>query len=263
MNTKCVLGLLSAVGMAGCATSEGAGAAAARAPAAQAPLSASGSPCRVTGEARVVASHVYVPAGVEASLDDGRATIRFAPSKASCAVARALPTSGRFVTDGTAGECPGDARDVVATSEGETIIARESRPDGRAPHIELGVVVHDVPSLVGFSARDPDRVVERAFAPPQASSSGEKNPGLAPLPGERFLLLWVDGDSEGHSLRAQPVADWGTPVGPAFDLSPSDVSVIGRPSAAVGPDGRGLVAFLASSVSGFDVLATPIACEGR
>jgi hypothetical protein len=204
-----------------------------------------------------------VPAGVEARLDGGQATVLFARRKASCAVARALPTSGRSATDDPAGECPGDARDVSATSEGETILARESRPVGEAPHIVLGVVVHDVPSLLGFSAGRPDRVVERAFAPPQPSPDGEKNPGLAPLPGERFLLLWVDGDSEGRSLRAQPVAGWGTPVGPAFDLSPTDVSVIGRPSAAVGPDGRGVVAFLASSGSDFDVLATPIACEGR
>jgi hypothetical protein len=259
MNTKCVLGLLSAMGMAGCATSGGAGAGPARASAALTPRWASGSLCRVTGEAQVVASHVYVPAGVEARLDDGQATIRFAHRKASCAVARSLPTSSRFVTD----ECPRDAGDVVATSEGETILARESRRDGRAPHIELGVVVHDVPSLLGFFAARPDRVVERAFAPAQASPSGEKNPGLAPLPGERFLLLWVEGDSAEHSLRAQPVAGWGTPIGPVLDLSPSDVSVIGRPSAAVGPDGRGLVAFLASSRSGFDVRATPIACEGR
>jgi len=263
MNTKCVLGLLSAVGMMGCATSGGAGAAPARLSAGLSPLEAPGSLCRVTGEARVVASHVYVPAGVEARLDDGHATIRFAHRKGSCAVARALPTSGRFVTDDTAGECPADASDVVATSEGETILARESRRDGQTPHITLGVVVHDAPSLLGFSVRGSDRVVERAFAPPQVSPGGEKHPWLAPLPGERFLLLWVDGDSEGSSLHAQPVAGWGTPVGGAFDLSPSDVSVIGRPSAAVGPDGRGVVAFLASSGSGFDVLATPIACEGR
>jgi hypothetical protein len=83
------------------------------------------------------------------------------------------------------------------------------------------------------------------------------------LPGERFLRVWVDGDVEAHTLRAQPVTGRSAPAGPAFDLSPTDVSVIGQPSAVVGPDGRGVVAFLASNGSSFDVLATPIACEAH
>src|SRR3974390_3521030 len=50
MNTRCVLGLLWAVGMVGCATSGGAGAVPARAPAVLSPVGALGSSCRVTGK---------------------------------------------------------------------------------------------------------------------------------------------------------------------------------------------------------------------
>ncbi len=66
-------------------------------------------------------------------------------------------------------------------------------------------------------------------------------------------------------MRSCPraVAASGEAIGPALDLSPANVSVIGRASAVVGPDGRGFVAFLASNGRGFDVRATPIACEPR
>jgi hypothetical protein len=221
--------------------------------------------CRISGPIQTVASGVYVPAGVEATVEDERVTIRFAHRKSRCEAARSSSLSGPFVLDEGPADCPGDHHDVVATSDGETLLARESQVGMQPPHIELGVVVHDVPNLLFASARaGHHHVVERAFEAPGGSVvDGQRSPGLVPLPNERFLLMWVDGDSSGRRLRAQPVAGWGEAVGPAFDVSSHEVSVIGRPSAVTAEDGRGVVAFLASNGRGFDVVATPIACASH
>ncbi len=229
-------------------------------------LGAPSSPCHVAGPSQIVASKVFVPAGVEATLEGGQMTVRFAHRKSRCVASRVLDGSGEPLAAESPAECPSKAPDVVATSEGETIIAREAAwGDARQPHVELGVVVYDAPRrFLGFSAEAPRQLVERIFeAPRETRFGGESSPGLAPIAGERFLLTWVDENPDGHGLHAQAVAGWGEAVGPALDLSPVDVSVIGRASAVVGPDGRGVVAFLASSEGRFDVRATPIACESR
>jgi hypothetical protein len=196
-------------------------------------------------------------------MQEEEVTIRFARRKASCEAVRASSMSSEFVRDEAQAQCPGGDRDAVATSEGETLIARELRDGEGQSHIELGVVVDEVPSLLlGFAREGGRRVVHRAFDAPEGNHAmgGQRSPGLVPLPGERFLLLWSDGDSSGRQLHAQPVAGWGNAAGPAFDVSPRELSVIGQPSAVVAGDGRGIVAFLASSGHGFDVLATPIEC---
>lgn len=216
------------------------------------------SPCRVVGSSQVVASRAFVPAGVEASLRDGRVAIRFAHRNDECVAAGAVAGAAE-----ARAQCPGRDSDAVATSQGETIIAREAAwGAAREPHVELGIVLSDAPrASLGFGEA-PRRLVERVFEPPrQTRIGGESSPGLAPLAGERFLLTWVDENPEGRGLHAQVVTGSGEAVGPALDLSPADVSVIGRASAVVGPDGRGSVAFLASNGRGFDVRATPIVCE--
>jgi hypothetical protein len=264
MRTTFVLGTLTmVVGVAGCATAESARDGFRSAAEGSRVLERPATSCHVSGAAQTVASGVYVPAGVEASVEDDQVTIRFARRKAHCEAAYAPSIHGHFVRDEALAECPGERRDAVATSEGETLLAQESPDSAGQPHIELGVVVHDVPNLLfGFAGEGGRRVVHRDFeAPTGGRVGGQRSPGLVPLPGERFLLVWIDGDSSGRQLRAQPIAGWGDAAGPAFDVSPADVSVIGHPSAVVGADGRGVVTFLASSGDGFDVLATPIVCE--
>jgi hypothetical protein len=181
-------------------------------------------PCRVVGPSQVVASGAFVPAGVEAGLEDGRVTIRFARRKAQCRVA-SIP-GGPGADEGPA-NCPRANPDLFATGS-----------DVRPPYAGPGV------AFLGFPL-DGHR--------PSLEQSGGKR-----------LLTWVDGDAVGgHSLHGQAVAGSGKAAGPTLDLSPTDVSVIGRPSVVISPDGRGVVAFLASNGQGFDVRATPIACESR
>jgi hypothetical protein len=194
--------------------------------------------------------------------------VRFAPRKGRCAEARAVSVAEGFVVDSSRTACRsavGDDEDVVATSEGETLLAREVRGDDHSARVQLGVVTYDEPrSFFGFATPGRKRVVERIFeAPAGGHGGGENSPGLVALPGQRFLLMWVDGNSEGYRLRAQPVAGWGQAIGQALDLSPSAVSVIGRPSGVVDDDGHGVVTFLASNGHGFDVLAAPITCDTR
>jgi hypothetical protein len=244
----------------GCVASTGSAGLEAGNPAA---LAATPSPCKAAGPAQLVAPGVFVPAGVEARLENGEATVQFALHATRCAEAR-LSVDGWRRSDDGLGECPAKQHDVVATSDGETMLARQSQ-DATLPRVTLGVVVYDAPRAVfGFAVEGRSHVVERTFeAPAGVHGSGETNPALVPIRGERFLLTWVDGDVESHRLHGQVVAGWGKPVGAALDLSPGDVSVVGRPSVVVGADGRGIVAFLASNGHGFDALATPIACESK
>jgi hypothetical protein len=158
-------------------------------------------------------------------------------------------------------ECPEGDAPVVATSEGETMMARETTWDAaKHPRVELGVVVYDAPSVLGFHSRKP-QLIERMFEPPQGTRvGGETSPGLAAVANERFLLTWVDENANGHRLHAQVVEKWGAAVGGPMDLSPADASVIGGASVVVGADGHGLVAYLASNGHGFDVLETAVVC---
>jgi hypothetical protein len=175
-------------------------------------------------------------------------------------VARADVGSADFGGEEPA-ECPEGDAPVVATSEGETMMAREATWDpAKHPRVELGVVVYDAPSVLGFHSQKP-QVIERTFEPAQGKRvGGETSPGVAALAHERFLLTWVDENPDGHRLHAQVVEKWGAAVGGQMDLSPADASVIGRASAVVGADGRGLVAYLASNGHGFEVLETTVVC---
>jgi hypothetical protein len=258
--------MVMALACAGCATAGDAASLAAVAPGGAAASARNASPatCRVL-EPRVVSSGAYVPTGVEARLEGRSIVARFSHRASGCVEATAYGTWTPLGLESPA-SCPRRARDVVATGENETMIAREWRDGSEAPKVKLGVVVFDATSkfLVGYQgAHASDEIVETSFEP-QVDEHGEgaAGPGLAALPGNRFLLTWVDGDVEGgHAAHAQIVAGWGAPVGPQLTLSSPDVSVIGRTSAAIRPDGTGAVVYIASSGDGFNVIATPIECN--
>ena len=224
-----------------------------------APVSTAAAVCHATSAAKVLARRVFVPRGVEATAQDGAFSVRFAPDSSHC-IAVDWPSAAQRIESGS---CPHPGTDTAtrASSGGETMLAWESR-DAAGPHIDLGVVTYDAPrSFFGFAMQGDRRVVERAFRAPAANAGvGEAAPALAPIGHDRFLLAWVAGDSESHQLRAQSVVGWGDPLGPAMVLSPSEASVIGRPSVVVAPTGYGLVTYLASIEGEFDVLATPVSC---
>ena len=215
--------------------------------------------CHASGPAKVLARRVFVPAGVLASERDGGFSVRFATAKSRC-LAVGWGSGG---DDAQPASCPTLEARTVAREDAsdETMLAWESHDD-LEPRIKLGVVTYDIPrSLLGVSFPARKQIVERTFlAPGSSRDAGQMAPALAPIGHDRFLLAWVEGGVESSELRAQSVVGWGDALGPSMVLSPKDASVIGRPSVVVAPTGYGLVTYVASIDSEFDVLATPIAC---
>ena len=99
-----------------------------------------------------------------------------------------------------------------------------------------------------------------AFSPPAGGNGGQvMSPGLTALPGRRFLFVWTEGAPAGHEVRAATVSEEGDVLGPAFNASNADTNA-GQAQAAVTDAGLGVVAFLESTSTGFQVVAAPIVC---
>jgi hypothetical protein len=100
------------------------------------------------------------------------------------------------------------------------------------------------------------------FTPP-AGGRGEQamSPGIAAVPGGRFLLVWTEGPAEHHDVRALTLSHDGQPLGKPLVISAKHVNA-GQGNAALSAAGRGAVAFLESvdGGGGFRVVATPIKC---
>jgi hypothetical protein len=99
------------------------------------------------------------------------------------------------------------------------------------------------------------------FVPP-AGGKGEQamSPAITAISGGRFLLVWTEGPMSGHDVRALTLSSEGKPLGAPLVISNVGVNA-GQGQAAVTPSGRGVVAFLESSESGFQIGATPITCS--
>jgi hypothetical protein len=100
----------------------------------------------------------------------------------------------------------------------------------------------------------------QTFVPP-AGGKGEQamSPAVTSLTGGRFLLVWTEGPAAGHDVRALTLARDGQPIGAPLVISNPGVNA-GQGQAGVVASGKGVVAFLESSGSAFQVAATPIAC---
>jgi hypothetical protein len=98
------------------------------------------------------------------------------------------------------------------------------------------------------------------FTPP-AGGQGEQamSPGVAAVPGGRFLLVWTEGPAARHDVRALTLSRDGQPIGPPLVISNQGINA-GQGQAAVTSGQHGLVSFLESASGGFAVVATPIAC---
>jgi hypothetical protein len=96
---------------------------------------------------------------------------------------------------------------------------------------------------------------------PPAGGKGEQamSPGLATVPGGRFLLVWTEGPAARHDVRALTLARDGQPLGKPLDVSSKSTNA-GQGQAAVNAGRHGAVAFLESADAGFKVMATPISC---
>lgn len=139
---------------------------------------------------------------------------------------------------------------VVAISDGIVLAAWSDRPSSDSPW-KLRWVRFQVGQPAGAA---------NAFAPP-AGGRGEQtmSPGLAGLPGGRFLLVWTEGPQSGHDVRALTLGPDGAPIGGPLTISTPGVNA-GQGQAAVTESGAGVVAFLQTGGSGFEVVATPVSC---
>ena len=100
----------------------------------------------------------------------------------------------------------------------------------------------------------------RSFSLPAGGKGVQAiSPGLAVLPGNRFLLVWTEGPLAGHEVRAVTLSEEGDLLGSAFTASNADTNA-GQAQAAVTDAGRGVVAFLEATSTGFQVVAAPIVC---
>jgi len=100
----------------------------------------------------------------------------------------------------------------------------------------------------------------KVFAPPPGGQGGNvMAPGLAAVPGGRFLLVWTEGPATLHHVRALTLSSEGAPIGPPLEISPDGANA-GQGQAAVVAGGAGVVAFLESEDGGFRVAAVPITC---
>jgi hypothetical protein len=99
------------------------------------------------------------------------------------------------------------------------------------------------------------------FTPP-AGGKGEQamSPGIAAIPGGRFLLVWTEGPATRHDVRAITLSREGQPIGKPLDISGKSVNA-GQGQAAVNAARQGLVAYLESTPeNGFRVVSTAITC---
>ncbi len=87
------------------------------------------------------------------------------------------------------------------------------------------------------------------------------SPSLAGLGGGRFVMTWSEGTPT-HQVRAQSMNADGSPSGSAIALSAAGINA-GQPQVAVGPDGRGVIAFLAAKGKAYEIHATPVMCAAK
>lgn len=99
-----------------------------------------------------------------------------------------------------------------------------------------------------------------SFTIPEGGLGGQAmSPSIAPLGGGKFFLVWTEGPVSSHQVRGMTFGADGSPSGSPIAISPPGVNA-GQPAAAVGPDGHGVVAFLAAKGKALEVHATPISC---
>jgi hypothetical protein len=104
----------------------------------------------------------------------------------------------------------------------------------------------------------------KAFVPSEGGlGEHAMSPSIRAAGKGRFVLAWTEGPVSTHQVRAQTISGSGAPLGMAMAISDSGVNA-GQAQLAISPEGRGVVAYLASAGAGpkaaYQVLATPIVC---
>jgi hypothetical protein len=141
---------------------------------------------------------------------------------------------------------------AIAFNEGTVVVAWAQRPSP-ADRWQIGWTRF----RAGDAAGEPS-----SFSPPPGGRGGDvMSPALSVVPGGRFLLVWTEGPAAGHEVRALTSSPEGAPIGDPLSISTGATNA-GQGQVTVTSSGRGVVAFLESSGTGFHVVATPIVCGG-
>ena len=102
----------------------------------------------------------------------------------------------------------------------------------------------------------------KPFALPEGGLGTQAmSPSVAGLGGGRFVMAWSEGTPT-HQVRAVTLKFDGSTSGAPMALSAAGVNA-GQPQIAVGPDGKGVVGFLASKGKAYELHATPVACSAK
>lgn len=115
---------------------------------------------------------------------------------------------------------------------------------------------------VVFAAGKEPTTAKTFALPPGGLGEQAMSPGVSALPGDQFLLLWTEGPTASHQVRALVFGADGQPHGSPLTVSADGVNA-GQGQAAFLEGGRGLVAFLGASGKNFEVVATPISCVSK
>jgi hypothetical protein len=113
---------------------------------------------------------------------------------------------------------------------------------------------------VRFVAGTPAEPPQSLSLPEDGPGEGAMSPALVALGDGRFLLVWTDGPTSAHAVRAITLSSEARPLGPPIRLSDEGTNA-GQAQAATNAQGQGVVAFLQSRGASFEVAATPIACS--
>ena len=141
---------------------------------------------------------------------------------------------------------------AVAIDEGAVMIAWADRPSPDTPwRLRIAFM------KAGDPAGEPV-----TFTPPPGGPGGHvMSPGLAAVPGGRFLLVWTEGPISQQRVRGITLTLSGQPVGKPLEISTEGVnSGQGQGAVTASPGAKGVVTFLEATQDGFEVAATPIAC---
>ncbi|WP_394831470.1 hypothetical protein LVJ94_33655 [Pendulispora rubella] len=104
--------------------------------------------------------------------------------------------------------------------------------------------------------------VESLEIPNDDAGASYISPSIVSLDGGRFLVVWSEGPALQHRVRAMTINAEGHALGSPLSIS-SEGANAGQGQAAVLPDGRGIVAYLAGRDGHFELMATPIDCPSR
>jgi hypothetical protein len=159
-----------------------------------------------------------------------------------------LPKGGLAHVEGLGG---GVGAPAIALSDGVVMVAWADRARQEDPW-SLRVLRYRVGDA-------PD--APKTFSPPRGGKGEQAmSPGLAAVPGGRFLLVWTEGAPSRHDVRALTLGSDGAPIGGPLEVSGDSVNA-GQGQAAVTANGKGVVAFLEGTEGAYHVRASSIKCS--